>query len=226
MALPALVMDLLCAAVFQFLGGWALVKLLLTCRVANTSPGRRRQVDEAKRLMERLNAFLLRTTRLEQLQLPGFRKREPFVAQMIPVDDLAEPPSYNFLEILMKMASLNPRPASTRSFAEWVEDHQQSARRSLPMKELVAAMNALFLDTCDDFSALVETLGNEPAYARRWGPTLTPVQLPNHRFSYTYPAVLICYCDLHGFPFVLLAHSRIKEMPWTLTTTARRPTVA
>lgn len=226
MALSELVMDLLCAAAFQFLGGWALVKLLLTCRLANTSSGRRQQVNEAKRLMGRLNTFLLRTTSLDQLQLPGFKKRESFVAQMIPVDDLAAPPSYNFLDVLMKTAALNPRAPSEASFAEWVDDHQPPARRSLPMRELVAAMNGLYFDTCEDFCALVGTLGSEPAYARRWGPTLTPVQLPNNRLSYTYPAILICYCDLRGFPFVLLAHSKIKEMPWTLTTTTSRPTVA
>ena len=201
-------MDLLCAAAFQFLGGWTLVKLLLTCRLANASPGRRQQVHEAKRLMGRLNAFLLRTTRLDQLQLPGFKRRESFVAQMIPVDDLAEPPNYNFPDVLMRMAALNPRAPSEASFAEWVEDHQQPPRRSLPMRELVAAMNALYFDTCEDFWALVETLGDEPAYARRWGPTLTPVHLPNNRLNYTYPAILMCYCDLHGF---LSSSSRIPR---------------
>ena len=157
-----------------------------------------------------------------KLRLPGFKKGDYFKVEFIPLDDMEF--SANLLEVIDKVAALNPNPMTMRNYKDWVRTNLHPRQHNMPLKALVENMNAFALGGCSDFLCFLHTLQDGPCYVASCGPTSAPVLLPDNTISFRYPAVLTCHCDLHGFPVHLMAYSRLRDMSWFLFTTGRPET--
>ena len=169
---------------------------------------------------ERLNTFLHAAVRRGCLRLPGFDIGKLEAARLIPINPLPALPGRNLMLLLDETYALNPRPATSENFRDWLEDHfwPEDVGPTLDVGGLVRDMhdagNALFGNP--DLEVLTTILCNrlEPAYSPSWAPDgHSPVWVKGFEAT-RYPEFLLVWAEYQGFPLLLYARAKISAIPW------------
>lgn len=221
MAPPTQAFDPICAGIFEFLNGWALIAFLATCKAAQGCTTHKQQAVAARGKLERLNMFLADACRREALRLPGFEADELAAARLVAVDPLPSHPGTNMQKLLAATFTLNPALATEQRFLDWIEENKENELgfdHSSDVSSMVQIMNGpgQALHHSLEVEELSDMLCQAPSYTPSWASARRNPELANTHIAMHHPAFLFVKADCLGFPVLLYARGKVARLPWAV----------
>lgn len=204
----------MCAAILDFLNGWALVSFLATCKSARGCHARLRLVLQVKAEVQALNLFLAAVAMQSSLRLPGFGPSELVEARLVPMDPSKAKPSRAEQRLMREALMRNPAHACDCFFAEWLEENwpEDLEPTMADVGGMVLLMNGQGQPLAGSLAlaALARVLKEgDPFYAPTWTRVSASPSAASGLAAEHYPAVLYIYASCRGFPVAFFATSAV-----------------